>query len=60
MENQSPDENMTLQEALDFVDQEVSGATFYQGKRGLIVAAAKLAEEVRKLRAQLAEEKHKH
>jgi hypothetical protein len=53
MENQSPDENMTIQEALDFVDQEVSGTTFYPGKRGLIVAAAVLAEEVRKLRAQL-------
>lgn len=53
MENQSPDENMTIQEALDFVDQEVASTTFYAGKRGLIVAAAMLAEEVRNLRAQL-------
>lgn len=54
MENQSPDENMTIQEALDFVDEEVTGTTFYTGKRGLIVAAAVLAEEVRNLQSQLA------
>lgn len=53
MENQSPDGIMTIQEALDFVDLQVAGTTFYAGKRGLIVAAAILAEEVRKLRAQL-------
>lgn len=55
MENQSPDENMTIQEALDFVDQEVAGTTFFAGKRGLVVAAAILAEEVRNLQAQLAQ-----
>jgi hypothetical protein len=60
MENQSSDENMTLEEALDFVDQEVSGTTFYAGKRGLIVAAATLAQEVRNLHTQLAQEKQKH
>jgi len=60
MENQSSNENMTLKEALDFVDLQVSGGTFYAGKRGLLVAAATLAQEVRNLHAQLAEEKQKH
>lgn len=60
MENQTPDSDMTLDEALDFVDIEFSGTTCYPGKRGLIMAAALLAQEVRNLRAQLAEEKQKH
>ena len=41
---------MTVDEALQYADDQISGATFYEGKRDIVVALALLALEVRRLR----------
>lgn len=42
--------NMTVEEALQYAEDQVAGATFYEGKRDIVVVLALLASEVRRLR----------
>ena len=41
---------MTADEALEYADEQIAGATFYEGKRDIVVALALLASEVKRLR----------
>jgi len=46
----NPKANMTVEEALQYAENQVAGATFYEGRRDIVVALALLASEVRRLR----------
>lgn len=43
---------MTVDEALQYADDRITGATFYAGKRDLQMVLALLVDEVRRLRKQ--------
>lgn len=48
--DQAQPNEMTVEEALQYTDDLLSGVTYYAGKRDLKVAAGLLAAEVRRLR----------
>lgn len=45
--------DMTVDEALQYADEQTMGATFYAGKRDLPVVLWLLSDEVRRLRKQV-------